>query len=357
LDIRLYSLDKCGYYKRGATEPEYGDIVDWWMEFTQWIRDRTNVADTATFTQSKRTTTQVYCTNTVEDDDGNFGVTLWNRIPDTEEGVAYITVDSTVGNVEANAQALPGTDAIPGWPAYLWYMPSYKVLAALVPDNMRGFRSTGMPQAREYFRQYLCGHSPRHVAKQRIEDSMTEATYEILGYRRTPMEEPDLKITPYFETSLWYQPGLPSKIRENASEINKLVTETTVNTLQPTETKALDTLLSGLGGDTVSRAPDEKAKYRMSVDWEPRSEQDVERLINDWKQREDRDNYSVGVQFRGSSKIYWLGRIDGKGTVDVPTAFSNKRLWRDEEVRNAWEQARPEITALLEATDSQEGIS
>ncbi len=338
-------------------EPEFGDFADWWEDFTQWIRGRTNVADTATFTQSKRTTTQVYCTNTVEDGNGNVGVTLWNRIPDTEEGVAYITVDSTVGNVVADAQALPGTDAIPGWPTYLWYVPDHAVLVSLVPDNMRGFRSTGMPQAREYFLQYLCEHSPRYVAKQRIEDGMTEATYELLGYRRNPSDEPDLKLTPYFETSLWYVPGLPIEIRRNARKINKLVTETTVNTLQPTETNALDTLLAGIGGDTVSRASDEKAKYRMIVDWEPKSEQDVERLINDWEQRQDKDNYSVGVQFKGSGKIHWLGRIDGKGTVDVPTAFSNRRLWKDEEVKSAWEQARPKVTALLEGADSQERIS
>lgn len=337
-------------------EPEYGDMAEWWEEFTQWVRDRRNVADTATFTQSKRTTTQVYCTNTVEDGEDNFGVTLWNRIPDTEEGVAYITVNSAVGNVVADAQPLPGEDAIPGWPTYLWYMPAYRVLVSLVPDNMRGFRSTGMPQAREYFLQYLSSHSMRYVAKRRIEDGMTEATYEILGYRRTPMEEPDLAITPYFETSLWYQPGLPSDIRKERGKINKLVTETTVHTLQPSETNALDTLLSAVGADTTSRAPDEKAKYRIALDWEP-TEQDLERLIDDWKRREDKDNYSVGVQFRGSSKIHWLGRIDGKGSVDVPTAFSNKRLWTDEEVESAWEQARPEVTALLKATDSQEGIS
>ncbi len=357
MDIRLYTLDKCGFYKRGVKIPEFGAITEWWDEFVQWIGGVRNVAETATFEQSRRMTTQVYCVDTTSDGHGNYGVTLWNRIPSTEEGVAFIDIASTVGNVVADAQDLPGEDTIPGWPAYLWYMPEHETLVSLVPDNMRCFRHTGVPQAREYFLYYLSHHSPRYVAKRRVEDEMTGAVYEIDGYRRSALDDPDPSLTPYFETSPLSFPGLSSDIRKHRTEIRKLVTETPLRTLQPTDTSALDRVLGVLGADTVSRTEDEKAKYRIIMDWQPKTDRELEDLIDTWQQREDKDNHSIGVQFSGSSKIQWLGRIDGRGVVEISNVLSQKRLWKDEEARDAWEQARPEVAAILESSRGQEDIS
>lgn len=354
--IQLYCLERCGFYRRGETEPVFGLPHEWWNGFRRWVSNRPNVAATATFDHGASVTRRVYCTATTTDDRGNFGLALWNETPSNEAGVSFIPVGDQVGNVTAGEQSLPG-GSIPGWPTYLWFMPDRHIVVALVADNMRGFRSTGVPQARDYFRAYLEHHS-QYVSRRLRTSDMEGASYEILGYRRDETEEPDPRLTPYFDTSPLYLPGRLSEIRENWRDIRKLVVESEVHMPVPDQRGALDALLSRFGASMDNnRANEERAKYRLAMDWQPWSEQDVDRIIDSWESREAGDNYSVGVQFKGSSKIHWLGRTDGKGTVDVPDALSQQRLWRSEALKNAWAQAHHTVTALLGFLEDQRDIS
>lgn len=354
--VQLYQLDKCGFYKRGEKVPTFGTPIEWWNGFTRWVSFRPNVAATATFDYSESVTRRVYCTATTSDSSGNLGVALWNETPSNEAGVSYIPFEGQVGNVTAGEQPLPG-DSIPGWPTYLWFMPNRQIVVALVADNMRGFRSTGVPQARNYFRAYLESHS-QYVVRRPTGSSMVGTSYEILGYRRDEADQPDPAFAAHFDTSPLYLPGLLSEIRDNWRDIRKLVVEADVNMPVPSQHGALDTLLSYFGASmNRNRAGEESAKYRLAVDWQPWSQQDVDRIIEDWKSREGGDNYAVGVRFKGSSKIHWLGRTDGKGTVDIPDALSEQTLWRSEALKNAWAEAQPRVVQLLGSDEDQRDIS
>lgn len=351
MKIKLYKLDKCGYYKRGSKVPEYGLITEWWEEFKQWFENCATTADTATFTDKTAVTTEIFCTNVADDPEGNFGVTLWNRSPRTEAGIGYIQIDKPPSEVVVGERSLPNLASTPGWPTYLWYMPDQNVIASLIPENILSFVNPGIRQARSYFYHYLRSHSSTHVDKETVSEGDAEAVVEVKGFRKTKLDESSFDVKPYFETSLWYASGIPENILRKPEEISKLVTEAPLNKLQPSATSRLDRLIAFPRTRLQDHPEDDRIKYRVFVDWKP-SKQDVVDLIDDWNASDDKDNYSIGVRFKGnSSKIEWLGRVDGKGSLEIPSELSKKRLWKDEEVKIAWEQARPEIKNLLRANE------
>lgn len=354
--IQLYKLEKCGFFKRGENEPVFGTPSEWFHSFTEWVLDRPNVMATATFDYRGNTTRRVFCTATTSDDNGNFGVALWNEAPAGEEGVDYIPFSSSVGSVRAVTQPLPN-ESIPGWPTYLWFIPDQLIIAALVPDNMRGFRSTGVPQARNYFRAYLELYS-KFVVKARLVDGLTGTSDEIVGYRRDDSEEPEPKLTAYFETTPLYLPRRLGEFLDHWSDIRKLVIEAKVSSPLPSQENFLDRLLSYIGASTKrNMVSEEQAKYRLAMDWQPQSQQELDSMINSWESRGGGDNYSAGVQFKGSSKIHWFGYADGKGTVEISNNLSSQRLWRGEELQDAWTQASPKVTELLQYVEAQRATS
>jgi hypothetical protein len=151
---------------------------------------------------------------------------------------------------------------------------------------------------------------------------------------------------------------LLSEIRDNWRNIRKLVVESEVHRPVPNQRGVLGTLLSFFGANIDNRRMnEERAKYRLAMDWQPWSPEDVDHIIDSWEHREAGDNYSVGVQFKGSTKIHWFGRTDGKGTVGVSDALSQQALWKSEELRNAWAEAYPTVAALLSPDETQRDIS
>lgn len=353
--IRLYHLERCGFFKRGEDEPIFGTLDEWRHNFIEWVRSRPNVMATATFENQASTTRRVFCTTATSDDRGNLGVALWNETPSDEEGVDYITFSGQVGNVEAQSQPLP-EESIPGWPTYLWLLPNQNIIAALVPDSTP-VRNTGMPQARDYFREYLYWHS-QFVVSRRVSSGMTDASYEIEGYRSSDLEEPEPRLTAYFDTRPLYLPRRLDELHDHWSDIRKLIIEANVHMLVPSQKDLLDGFLSWIGTSTENnRAREESAKYRLAVDWQPQSPQELDNMIRGRENREEEDNHSVGVQLKGGSKIHWFGYADGKDSTPISAALNEQRLWGNEALEDAWSQANGKVTELLQQLETHSATS
>ncbi|QKY70291.1 hypothetical protein [Lentibacillus sp. CBA3610] len=181
--IYPYKIEECGFYKRGEKKPEFGEPSHLIRDFLKWLHSKTSILSTATFDSSEDNIRRVFCIETVSDEkEESYGVVLWNEIPQHEEGVSFIPLKSKIGNVKASTIET-SEESIPGWPTYLWFVPKKSLVVSLVPDNMRGFRSSGIKQARKYFENFLY-YKSSYVVKENTHEDQQEIEHNIIGWRK-----------------------------------------------------------------------------------------------------------------------------------------------------------------------------
>ncbi|QIN81574.1 hypothetical protein GBA63_02225 [Rubrobacter tropicus] len=159
LRIQLYRLDRCGFYRRGRQDADFGSIQEWYMDFLGWLEPKrlagVPLPHTSTLAEERNDVPlDIYCVGVTEDGRGNFGVSLFSRSLGEEEGGTVMAPDASLGNPTFLSNELrPG--AIPGWLSYFWVVPAENIVVALMPARA----VASIDSFREYFLGYLRSES------------------------------------------------------------------------------------------------------------------------------------------------------------------------------------------------------
>lgn len=344
--VFVYQLEKCGFYRSDDdSTPEFGRLSEWWPEFVGWVKAKGDYQATCTFSNENRVPPRVYCASSASDEEGNFGVALWNEAPGDERGVAYLPPEGEVGDLQAEFQDVE-VGSIPGWARYFWFMPDKSLVVALVPENLGAYRGAGMNSAAYYFYNYLRWHSS-YVRVREIERERGKIDVRIRGYCRIDSEEVDGTLKPRFSTSQFKTSAPLREMKDRVQDIRKYIVNSSVEVPRPDHRgqlhQFLDSLMSFAKQD---RTQDIQKTFRMELDWHPDREA-LQQAIDDWKRHEHGDNYWVGVKFKNDGRIHRFDEAVGRSSVELTGSWVNEPLWTQQDLVRAWQRARPEVDRII----------
>lgn len=106
MKIELHQITQCGFYERGKpAAPLFGQLKSWHHDFHRWIMARASVNSTSTF-DSEAGVANVVRAGTIQTHNG-LGLILWHGVHSTENGITFISMNATPGQVTASEAALP----------------------------------------------------------------------------------------------------------------------------------------------------------------------------------------------------------------------------------------------------------
>lgn len=331
-----YKVIECGFYKYGNGVPDFGSLTEFLPGFIDWINKREFISETATYQDSESTVPRTLCLEAFSFPSGEeYGFVLWNEVPKFDEGIGIIPLGSKVGEASVELTETDG-DSIPGWPVYVIIVPSDSLLVSLVPDNRRGFRSSGIVQVRRYFREYLKVKS-KYAIKQDVAREVRNVDKDILGWSRNG-GNPAKNYSIRFRAREIKTQGKLNRIINDYKNIYKLVTSSEISIEIPDEQDRLEKLMNLLFSTELEGYEEDRVSYRAEIDFNPKK-LDIEALIGKWEDmvNEGYTNYEIGVRFRGeSSKVHWFGKARGVFNYEIDQELRNKTLWRYRDLLRLW---------------------
>jgi hypothetical protein len=323
MKIQIYELTKCGFYESLADDEDcqYGSLPEWWNEFSTWVVER-DYKQTGTFTDAREPNT-VYCTRSTGDLDGNVGVALWNVAPSWEGRALHMPPSGRVNAVEAKVSNV-ATGSAAGWPTYFWMMPGSLLVISLIPE---GFRGSGVPHFRKYFREYLNTRS-RFVSGARADG-----------------------LSARFETRALRRPGQRTEIADKWQQVRKYVTNTT---FEPPETpgptwreRITNAMIPQTVGYSRNDGPRKPRTSRLEIDWKPQNRNDLLEVIEAWDDRGYDDNNWAGVKTADGR----LHRFDDnlcREPVVVAEEIDRDPRWSKETLDQVWTSSKGQVIVLAD---------
>jgi hypothetical protein len=344
LRIEVHRITSCGFYRRGSFASCFGGLNSFLDELETWIQTRSNVAATATFTDPENIPERVLCSCFVRLSGQGVGMALWYCSPSTEQGVAYIPMDEKPGEIEAAEQRLP-TNSIAGWPRYFWIEPEQSIVTALIPSGAVTTAGSGLPSARSYLESYLSYFSS-HVVREETSANPSTQENTIKGYRNNENEPPDKTVVPKFKTQPITLPGPIDEIRQQRENIRKFVSTTKISRHMPDVREKWEKAMQYLGWDAFKPPQDDNISFRLETAWQP-GENDLEEVIEKWRQRSREINERAGVRLKGGSGVLWFDRTKCADEIEIDDELENALHWRPRQIEQVIRMAEPQVRQLI----------
>ena len=345
--IDLYRITRCGFYARGKSQLQFGGLSNFLDEFVSWVANRPDVSATATFEEPGNIPDQILCSACTRLENEGVALSLWNRAPGTENGVAYIRMDGKPGAVDATERKLP-KNSVAGWPRFFWIDPQSSVLVALIPEGTYRTRSAGLPAARRYLRAYLEKYSPYAVTAVTSEDAISQ-NLQILGWRDYDEESPDPTLRVKFDTRPIFLPGPIEEILANYINIRKLVTSVRVRRDVPDIRSSWEKAMESLGWDAFQMPDQDCLNFRFEVDWQP-THNELQRTIGRWKQSFNNMEQRTGVMLRGSSKVLWFDKARCTNALKLDEHLEKALHWGPSDLEKVVKASQSRVRKLISLT-------
>ena len=211
--IQFYKITRCGYYRYGSDEPEFGDISDILDQLMDWVTaGHKTLAETCTYElDAGEDSHRAFCFDIRKNQRTDDVVLVtWNETPTNEGRVVTVNGQQPVGDAEVSFTNLP-EGSIPGYATYFWFVPDQNVFAAL---RFHHTLLVGRANLERYLREY-CAKFTSYVVVEEEDDGA-----EILGYAEGDGEPENLR--PNFKSCVYRKPGQVDFIRRNVGSITKV---------------------------------------------------------------------------------------------------------------------------------------
>lgn len=307
--ITFYSIDRCGYYRRGNEEAEFGRPPDILSQLKDWVKGR-ELRETCTFAVEESAYLNPTYVVSLEYSDEEYLLTTWNEVPSTDNRVPNLDLASRVGSPKIRLATVP-EDAVAGYPTYFWFIPRLNVFATVVflPQKLNG-----RPGMAKLLEEFIAKFS-RFVV---VNDETNET--EVLGYRDPDQGDPaDLeKLYPWFRSSMLTHSNTLDLIRKNRNDISKIVRKNRLSFEVSDPGSLIGSMLDVLGIATP-QIRKEEIKVKYEIDHCP-TEDELESIISNWNESAGSRWDDVGFKFRSEgTNTYWLsgGIVRKEEDLDV----------------------------------------
>jgi hypothetical protein len=336
-DITFYNIDKCGYFKYGKDLPEFGNVADTFKELKEWTsNDGMTLGETCTYeiTESEDIL-RTFCFALVKNaSTGDYLLTTWNETPSTEGNVASVEASKPVGEAEVSLTELPA-GSIPGYATYFWIIPSHNILATIRFNH----RLNGHKNLNKYLNEFIAKWT-KHVVV--VEDE--EVDHNIVGYSNSIGDEV-LSLHPIFKSSLHKKPGQSDYLKNNISNIIKMIRKNKLVPNVQIDTTLWQSILQTFGlACSTEITHDVKIKYE--IPYSP-SIQELDDIISEWDSSHNSKWDDVGFKLTGETETYWLSHSISKETVELDVNRENAEVVNGESLLSCLSNIRSSLISLL----------
>lgn len=318
MTLTYYKIKSMGLYiHSGGTPKQHLTAKDLMSELMEWGHGPVRkFIETSTYSKNSKHL-EAYCLN-FHEDNGEYIVALWNRVPASKNGFA--SVSSKSSSLDAVVQHTKiGKDDIPGFPTFFFVSPAKKCIATIKLDN----HVLGISQFKSYIRGYLrtfCSH-----IVDREEDGHTIQGLCVDKKPDTKIDNrfPDKGVYPSFLIPPYTDVLSEDYLLSNAHNITKVIKDVlTEDLLVDNNESSVEQILRFMKGIPITK----KKTTRLSVP-ATLTKNHVKKLISDYRDNDCSSEYNVGFVFKGEGqKIHWLsGTAITNSTAGYLTMLSAER--------------------------------
>jgi hypothetical protein len=336
--IAFYKIDRCGYYKQGQTDPEFGNIRDIATELKLWAcQEGMKLGQTCTYELDEHEgSDKTYCFDVVHDDDkDNFLLVTWNEVPSTKGTIASVKSLDSVGSAEVDMTELP-EDSIPGYATYFWIIPSKDVFATIQFQH----RHNGRRNLHKYLEHFL-GKYTSNVVYEAHDNSKIE------GYRSTFSGQADSHLSPRFSSVLYRKAGAIAFVRSNRERIRKVIRKETLSFQVPVQRAFWQELISRFGITEASASEEQTERFKLELEHTP-TEEELEQMIYSWEYNGGENVWDdTGFKLQGDSNLYWLSHCYARNVFQINAVRKNSEIVDSQSLLDELIARRDEILRLL----------
>ncbi|MFB9159924.1 hypothetical protein [Chromobacterium violaceum] len=333
--VTFYKIKACGFYRRGEDRPDFGSISTLLADLKEWSRGKHLVQTKVFEPQDGQDIHPAYLLD-IKEQNGSWVVATWNQTPANEAGVASIKGESSVGDAEIVMNEID-PESIPGFATYFWFLPDRGIFASVRFQHLW----TGQKSMQLYLDAFLASFS-RHVVFGEKED----ADVVVVGYCENP-GEPPRNLSPRFRTALEQKPGKKDIIRENATNIRKIIRKSTLQLNRHPDYAWWQTFLHKTHISEPQARPEKvRVQYEISTSV---TLQDVNAIISDWDEHHEREWDDYGFTLKGQpNQPLWLSHSLAREEFELDIERNNPEVVNSESLLASLNAAKDRILRILE---------
>lgn len=334
--ITFYTIDRCGYYARGNSNPEFSAIKDTLNELKTWaFQDEMTLGQTCTFSPDdyNEDIAKTYCFNLIDINQDDYLLTTWNQIPSVEGQVASVPSLEPVGEAEVSLTELP-EGSIPGFATYFWFIPEREIFACVQFHN----QMNGRRNLERYLREFLA-KATKYV--------VTNAEEACVGYRKNE-DDGTRMLYPQFNSFLYKKIAEIDYLRSQREQIRKIIRKDQLYFSVQQDRQWWQTMLSTLGVSEPHQPVEESLKFKFEVNHCP-SEEELNEIIAAWLQESSHTKWEdTGFRLEGESQIRWLSYSLAKAEVNLDILRDNEEVVNAESLLEKLVEQKDTLLALLD---------
>jgi len=331
LQLNFYNIKTCGIYTRKGHELKMLGPSKLFAELKKWAIDsKKPLIETSTYSANKNFL-EAFCLDVAESN-GQFLISLWNKLPSSKYGVGVVNGSKNSGAVEVSNRRISQKD-IPGYPSYFWVCPKHHVIIALRFD----IPTLGISQFTEYMKGFLTHYTPHTVRRTEGKDVIQGLSEFPKPVKGADSRVPNTSLYPRFMISPRHAPTKHEEITERADSIRKLVKDVSVyNSLVDDDASVVEKIRTFFNDLPPSKERTMRVQMPVTI-----NSNEVKGLIRKYEESDFSEAYNVGFVFKGDSNhIVWL---DGANKKED---FQYEPLWK---VKNQ----QPDLFHLLNNLQSK----
>ncbi len=101
-----------------------------------------------------------------------------------------------------------------------------------------------------------------------------------------------------------------------------------------------------LGWDSFKPPEDDNISFRLETAWHP-GEDELEDVIDQWRQRSREINERAGVRLKGASGVLWFDRAKCTDEIDIGDELEYALHWRPHQIEEVIRMAEPRVRRLI----------
>lgn len=299
IKIGFHDIERCGYYKRGGSDPEFSDLSKTLSDLSVWLQNKPLIDTLVWAPADGQIIGRTCCAEMIGNPRGDFVVTTWNASAHTNGKSLSIKENSTFGSPEIGEASIK-RGHITGYPAYHWFVPEHNVVATLK------FRANDLGHAgvAKYVKEYLATCGP-HCAEPVSDDVDGRTIQSYTG----PSGQP-AAVLPHFSTRRSHMPAEIEFLRNHVADIERVERRVEVPIAAAAdEDGGFSKLLDWVGITTppVRTLTNNDATYRVkyTLPYTP-SAVEFEEIISGWHGDAHTKWENLGFRVKGRPSIIWL---------------------------------------------------
>ncbi|NIJ82211.1 hypothetical protein [Xanthomonas cannabis] len=293
--VSLYQITNCTYASEKPELKNFGKSIDIFEDVSNWVAGLASVGETTTFEPNEdEPFLRTFCFDirAIPGTDKML-IALWNESSNSEDELQTLEMTAAIGTADvSNLRIQPGS--LPGYAAYFVVSPKDESLINLRFEN----RLNGSKP----FARYVLGFLERESSYCHYDPTDGE---RLLGYAPEG-DAPSTDHTPVFKYQLMRRPGSIDWLRQQCSNIRKIIRRTIVYPKVVEHKPFFDGARKFLGLSQNNRL---KSGIKFEYSYKTRlGEEELDMVIDECLDRIEENSWEdVGfIMAKSAGKIHWL---------------------------------------------------